>query len=148
MSLILVTGTPIKITLKLHFSHKDIKKLIVPLYQVSAPEDISDQQSMDFIKELCNLIAGYIEQAFEQKDISLGISLPLGTRGFYEIFADYTPTTSPILKYDDLWSLKFEDMDILGSVMIEISDINALENFASYDIVEDEDSDEGEFDFL
>jgi CheY-specific phosphatase CheX len=148
MSLILITGSPLKITLKLHFSHKHIKKLIFPLYRLESPEGISDQQSMDFIKELCNLTAGYIEQAFEQKNISLGISLPLGIPGFYEIFADYTPSTSPILKYDDLWSLKFGDMEILGTVLIEVNDINALENFASYDIVEDEDSDEGEFDFL
>lgn len=148
MSLILITGTPIKVTLKLHFSHKHIKKLIVPLYRVDSPAGISDQQSMDFIKELCNLTAGYIEQAFEQKDISLGISLPLGTRGFYEIFADYSSSTSPILKYNDLWSLKFEDIEIFGTVMIEISDTNALKNFVSYDIVEDEDNDEGEFDFL
>ncbi len=148
MALILITGSPLKITLKLHFSHKNIKKLIVPLYRAASPAGISDQQSMDFIKELCNLTAGYIEQAFEQKDISLGISLPLGTRGFYEVFADYTPSTSPILKYNDIWSLKFEDMEILGTVMIEINDSHALENFMSYDIVEDEDSDEGEFDFL
>ena len=148
MSLILITGSPLKITLKLHFSHKQIKKLIFPLYRATSPEGISDQQSMDFIKELCNLSAGYIEQAFEQKNISLGISLPLGTRGFYEVFADYTPSTSPILKYDDLWCLQFKDIEILGTALIEINDIKALENFVSYDIAEDEDSDEGEFDFL
>ena len=52
------------------------------------------------------------------------------------------------MKYDDLWSLQFEDIEILGTVMIEVSDAEALEGFISYDIVEDEDSDEGEFDFL
>mgnify|MGYP006891284880 CR=1 FL=1 len=120
----------------------------MPLYRADTPNGVSDQQSMDFIKELCNLTAGYIEQAFEQKDISLGISLPLGTRGFYEVFADYTPLSSPVIKYDDIWSLKLEDMEILGTVMIEVSDSEVLENFMSYDIVEDEDDDEGEFDFL
>tara|TARA_R110002167_G_scaffold128242_1_gene310309 strand:+ start:625 stop:1245 length:621 start_codon:yes stop_codon:yes gene_type:complete len=149
MSLILITGTPLKITLKLHFSHKNIKQLIFPLYNAGSPEEISDQQSMDFVKELCNLTAGYIEQAFEQNDIPLGISLPLGTRGFYEIFADYSSSTSPILKYDDLWSLKFEDIEILGTVMIEVGDIDTLENIAAYEVEgDDEDSDEGEFDFL
>lgn len=148
MSLILITGTPLKITLKLHFSHRNIKQLIFPLYHAGSPEEISDQQSMDFIKELCNLTAGYIEQSFEQNDIPLGISLPLGTRGFYEIFADYSSSTSPVLKYDDLWSLKFENMEILGTVMVEVSDINALENIADYKVDDDEDNDEGEFDFL
>lgn len=148
MSLILITGTPLKITLKLHFSHKSIKQLIFPLYHAGSPDEISDQQSMDFIKELCNLTAGYIEQAFEHNNIPLGISLPLGTRGFYEIFADYTSSTSPILKYDDLWSLKFENMEIIGTALIEVSDINTLENLASFEISDDEDDDEGEFDFL
>ncbi len=148
MSLILITGTPLKITLKLHFSHKNIKQLIFPLYHASSPVEISDQQSMDFIKELCNLTAGYIEQAFAQNNIPLGISLPLGTRGFYEIFADYSSATTPVLKFDDLWSLKFENMEIIGTVMIEVSDINALENLVSYEVENDEDSDEGEFDFL
>lgn len=148
MSLILITGTPLKITLKLHFSHRNIKQLIFPLYHAGSPEEISDQQSMDFIKELCNLTAGYIEQSFEQNNIPLGISLPLGTRGFYEIFADYSSSTSPVLKYDDLWSLKFENMEILGTVMVEVSDINALENIADYKVDDDEDNDEGEFDFL
>lgn len=148
MSLILITGTPLKITLKLHFSHKHIKQLIFPLYHAGTPEEISDQQSMDFVKELCNLTAGYIEQAFEQNNIALGISLPLGTRGFYEIFADYNSSTSPVLKYDDIWSLTFENMEILGSVMIEVGDIKALENIADYKVDDDEDSDDGEFDFL
>lgn len=148
MSLILITGSPLKITLKLHFSHKQIKKLISPLYRTESPEQISDQQSMDFIKELCNLTAGFIEQAFEQHDIPLGISLPLGTRGFYEIFADYTPANEPILKYNDLWCLEYQDINIAGSVMIEVSDISAIEHFMSYEIGADEDSDEGEFDFL
>ena len=74
--------------------------------------------------------------------------MPLGTRGFYEIFADYTSSTSPILRYDDLWCLAYQDIKILGSVMIEVSDTQAIENFMSYEINTDQDSDEGEFDFL
>jgi len=149
MSLILITGSALKITLKLHFSHNDIKPLIYPIYRKASAAEISDQQSMDFIKELCNLTAGFIEQVFEHNDISLGISLPLGTRGFYELFSDYTESDYPMIKYHDLWRLSFDELSIFGTVMFEISDPNALENITSYDQEnQDEDEDEGEFDFL
>lgn len=150
MSLILITGDAIKITLKLHFSHQDIKKIVYPIYGAESPAMISDQQSMDFVKELSNLTAGYLEQIFEETGISLGISLPLGTRGFYEIFADYTPSSSPILKFSDLWCIKHSDIKISGSVMIEISDVNAVTNILSYEegAETEEDDEEGEFDFL
>lgn len=149
MSLILITGSSLKITLKLHFSHKDIKKLILPIYRKKSVDEISDQQSMDFVKELCNLSAGFIEQTFEHNNISLGISLPLGTRGFYEVFSDYKPADYPIVKYHDLWCLNYQDISILGTAMFEISDAKALENFLNYDDQsQEEDDDEGEFDFL
>ena len=149
MSLILITGSALKITLKLHFSHKDIKSLIYPIYQKSSAAEISDQQAMDFVKELCNLTAGFIEQTFESHDISLGISLPLGTRGFYELFADYSPSHYPIIKDHDLWCLRFNDLSIFGTAMFEINDANALENFPNFDQeTQEEDADEGEFDFL
>jgi hypothetical protein len=149
MSLILITGSSLKITLKLHFSHKDIKPLVYPVYRKASAADISDQQSMDFVKELCNLIAGFIEQTFEHHDISLGISLPLGTRGFYELFSEYSPSDYPIIKYHDIWRLSLDDLSIFGTVQFEISDPNALENISSYDHnTQDEDEDEGEFDFL
>lgn len=151
MSLIMITGAALKITLKLHFSHKDIKKLVFPIYAAEAAEAISDQQSMDFVKELSNLTAGYLEQVFQNCDISLGISLPLGTRGFYEVFADYTPSSHPLIKYDDLWCLEYGEIKLFGSVMFEISDINALTSISTYEIdstEDDENDDDGEFDFL
>ena len=151
MSLILVTGNALKITQKLHFSHKDIKTLIHPIYRKDSASQISDQQSMDFVKELSNLTAGYLAQVFEDCDVPLGISLPLGTRGFYEVFADYTPSTHPLIKCDDLWCLEHDGIQIYGSVIIEITDITALKKILSYepdtDDVQDEE-DDGDFDFL
>ena len=147
MSLILVTGEALKITLKFHFSHKDIKQLIYPIYGEESAAGISDQQSMDFVKELSNLTAGFLEQTFESMDLSLGISLPLGTRGYYELFSDYSPASSPIIKYSDLWRLQYGDVSILGSVMFEVSNSGALNELVAYDI-ESADEDDGEFDFL
>ena len=148
MSLILITGEPLKITLKLHFSHNDIKVLIQPFYGAQSCSEISDKQSMDFVKELSNLIAGYLEQAFLGMNIPLGISLPLATRGYYEIFSDYSPSEHPIIKLSDLWTIENEDIKIVGSVLIEITNTNALNSLLDYETATSEDDDEGEFDFL
>lgn len=148
MSLILITGDPLKITLKLHFSHTDIKNLIHPFYSAESANDISDQQSMDFIKELSNLTAGYLEQAFSEMSVPLGISLPLATRGYYEIFSDYTPSNHPIIKLSDLWCIENDNTKIVGSVLMEITNADALKNLLTYETATTEDDDEGEFDFL
>ena len=148
MSLILLTGEHIKITIKLHFSNKDIKDIVFPIYGEPSAETISDQQAMDFVKELSNLTAGYLVQLFEEAGISLSISLPLGTRGFYEIFADYAPSSHPLLKYSDIWCLGQGETKIFGSVMVEISDVKALASLQTHEIAKADEDDEGEFDFL
>lgn len=149
MSLILISGEAIRITLKLQFSHSKVKNIAFPIYGKDSAAEISDAQSMDYMKELSNVIAGYVVQLFEKAGIQLGISLPLGTRGFYEIFADYRDADSPVIKYNDLWCLEFGDTKIYGTVLTEILDINTLEKVdldeTSYD---GDDEDDGEFDFL
>ena len=149
MSLILITGEPLKVTIKLHFSHKDIKSLIHPFYGAETASEISDKQSMDFVKELSNLTAGYLEQAFAEMSVPLGISLPLATRGYYEIFSDYNPSDHPIIKLSDLWCIEHDSVKIIGSVLIEITSTDALKNLLSYEYATTEDEDDdGEFDFL
>lgn len=149
MSLILVSGDSLRITLKLHFCYKDLKNIAYPIYGKQSAEELSDQQSLDFVKELCNLTAGYLVQIFEDNDLHIGISLPLCTRGFYEIFSDYKSSTYPIIKYNDIWSLEYEDINIMGSVIIEILDTVPLENILTYEIAEDdEEDDDEEMDFL
>jgi CheY-specific phosphatase CheX len=147
MSLILISGEAIRITLKLQFSHKKIKNIIYPIYSKASPSEITDAQSMDYMKELGNLIAGYSVQMLEKMGIPLGISLPLGTRGFYEIFADYTDAEYPVIKYSDLWCIEYGETTIYGTVLTEVLDINTLEKVA-FDETSNDDDDEGEFDFL
>lgn len=147
MSLILISGEAIRITLKLQFSHGKIKNIVYPIYGKDSPSEISNEQSMDYMKELGNLIAGYVVQMFEKTEIPLGISLPLGTKGFYEIFADYTDADYPVIKYSDLWCLEHGNTKIFGTVLTEVLDINTLEKVA-FDETSHDDDDEGEFDFL
>ena len=154
MSLILMGGESVRITLKLHFAYRDVKAIAHPIYGADSSEQISDAQATDFVKELCNLIAGFLVQIFEQNDLSLGISLPLCTRGLYEVFADYTPTSEPLIRFSDLWVMESNDgIRLPGSVLFEVMDAKRLEKLLDFDPEqgageeEDDDNDEG-FDFL
>ena len=153
MSLILMGGETARMTLKLHFAYKEIKALAYPIYGAETPEHVSDAQATDFVKELCNLIAGYLVQIFEANGISLGISLPLCTRGLYEVFADYTPTTKPLIRYSDLWVLEAGGIRLPGTVLIEIMDLDGIARLLDYEpsraaAEKDEDDDDEGFDFL
>jgi hypothetical protein len=148
MSIILVTGDALRVTLKLHFSLRDAKGLSLEVYGAKDPSEISDTQAIDFIKELSNLLAGYLIQAFEAIKIPMGISLPLCTRGFYEVFADYSETEQPLIRCSDIWRLVFESFSIDSTVMIEISDSAALCELADYEPGVEHSDDASEFDFL
>ncbi|ARU57882.1 hypothetical protein OLMES_3862 [Oleiphilus messinensis] len=148
MALILVSGDAIRITLKLHFSLSEIKPLIYAIYGLDSPNDVRDEQAIDFGKELCNLIAGYVVQMLEENGLPVGISLPLCTRGFYEIFADYRPLQKPIIKYCDLWRLQYGETSIYGTAMVEVLNPALLEPLLSYETGSDDSDDSGEFDFL
>ncbi len=145
MALILVSGDALRITFKLHFSHAAIRKIAYPIYGKSSAEELSKQQIFDFVKELCNLSAGYLVQIFEDNHLHIGISLPLCTRGFYELYADYSPSSYPIIKYSHIWSMDYDAIQILGSAIIEILDISALEHILEYEFLE---ADDDEMDFL
>ena len=151
MSLILVSGETLRITFKLHYDIGKIKVIAHRAYGKSTPEELSDKQAMDFMKELCNLSAGQVVKIFEANNLPLGMSLPLGARGFYDIFADYAPATQPFVKYGDLWSIKFADCTIMISAVIEMLDTHALSNILKYEVPLKAANDKGEdeeIDFL
>ncbi len=149
MSIILVTGEAFRVTLKFHFSLADARGLSRKVYGANTSDDVSNAQAVDFIKELSNLTAGYVVQVCEGMNIPMGISLPLCTRGFYEVFSDYSETSHPLVRYTDTWSLCYLDARVHGTAMVEISDANALEPLLTFqpeaDVEADDDSD---FDFL
>ena len=151
MSLIMVSGEFLRITLKLHFNLAEVKLVAYRAYGKNTPEELSDKRAIDFIKELCNLSAGQLVTIFEENNLPTGMSLPLSSRGFYDIFADYTPAVQPFIRFGDLWSVKCESCTINMTSVIEILDADAISSILSYEIAStaanDEDKDE-EIDFL
>lgn len=149
MSLILVSGESLRMTIKLHYDLHDVKTIAYRTYGKASEDQLSDKQALDFMKELCNLSAGQLVKIFEENNLPMGMSLPLCARGFYEIFSDYTPTVKPFVKFSDLWSLKCDDCVFMMSCVVEILDTFALRNILKYEIpTEAESNDDGEMDFL
>lgn len=132
MSIILISGKSLRITFKTHFNHKDAKRLVA-----SNPgrAEITPNQTIDLIKEFCNLTAGYTKQIFRECDHSLGISLPLCTRGFYEIFS----TKNKITDYY-VWTLDFPEVQLICSALIQSHDLQSLSNILTYKLSDSTDN--------
>jgi CheY-specific phosphatase CheX len=118
MSIILVSGASLKITFKTHFKSKDAKVLASSIFNVK-PDDVSVPQSLDFFREFCNLTAGSIKWALSQHEVEVGISLPIVTRGFDEIFF---PRKQNATHFHDAWKLKASEMIIVCTSNIEFTE--------------------------
>lgn len=143
MSLILISGRYLRLTFKAHYS-SDVAKNLAARAMGRSGSDITDHQAADFMKEFCNLTAGGIKKYFEDLGQSVGISLPLVTRGFDELFFSV-----PNLKttFEDVFMLAYPESDIVGSVNVEIFDLDALKEF-KYVEKQGSAQDDGEVDFL
>lgn len=149
MSLILVSGETLRMTIKLHYNLHDVKSIAYLAYGKESADQLSDMQAIDFMKELCNLSAGQLVKIFEENNLPLGMSLPLCARGFNEIFSDYTAAVKPFVKFGDLWSVKCKDSVFLMTSVVEILDTFALRNILKYEIpLATAENDDGELDFL
>ena len=148
MVFILVSSDALRITFKIHFNLEDGRHLAYRVFGGDDPEHITARQAIDYFKEYGNLVAGSIVTQFEKIDIGLGMSLPLCTRGFYEVFSDYAETEFPTGTYSDFWNLIVNDQSLCCSALIEILDKNRLQPLINLELIEPENCDDEEMDFL
>ncbi|WP_153109554.1 hypothetical protein [Propionivibrio limicola] len=148
MVFILVSGDAFRLTFKAHFNAWTAKSLAFRVFGGQSPEAISEKQAIDYFKEYANLVAGNVVALLGENGIEQGISLPLCTRGFYEVFADYPEKAHPIVSYSDFWQLGANRHAIFCSALFEIMDRKALHGLVDYEISEDIDDDDEEIDFL
>lgn len=140
--MLLLTGSDIRMTFKVHFNPEQVRSYRV--LQGAKPEDLVDKQVIDFMKELCNQIGGRASRVFQSHAIALGMSIPLYSRGIYEIYADYQEKNGLVTKFGDFWGLKGSFGLLYFSCYIEWMDATPFTNLR----YTDEHSDEGELDFL
>lgn len=141
MSIILVAGRALRATFKAHYMTKEAKYYALKAY-AKPIEELTEQQAADYMKEYCNLTAGNIKRLLEVNSVSAGISLPLVTRGFDEVFFPITPGQ---FIFRDHWRMVSEGHPLDCSVVIEVYDEAQLKDLKIDDQSEE---DLGEVDFL
>ncbi|MEI7431403.1 MAG: chemotaxis protein CheX [Betaproteobacteria bacterium] len=148
MVFILVSGDALRLTFKIHFNTRTGRNLALRIYGGKSAADISEKQAIDYFKEYGNLVAGSVITLLGENNIELGISLPLCTRGFYEVFSDYTEKQHPVINYSHFWELHVKEQTVFCSAQYEILNIKPFETLVEYEISEDASGDDGEMDFL
>jgi hypothetical protein len=143
MALIMVSGNALRITLKMHYMDREVRLLASGAIAKDA-SDITSREANDFLGELCNLVAGKISVALEEQNIPSGISLPVLTRGFDEIFFEVPSTPSA---FADRWLVIGPGVRLCQSIFMEIRDPAAFANFRLPDHSESEER-SGELNFL
>lgn len=138
MSLILISGTSLRITLRVHFNLYQIKKLLTQTLDIESPKD---SQALDFVKEFCNLTAGFVKSTMEEHDMDAGISLPIVTKGFDEIF--YTPINSD--EKQDLWFMEVGGYPIVCTPSFNIYDQDQVDKLQLAEEGEEDDDDDIDF---
>lgn len=129
-SLILVSGPQLRITLKVYFRLATAQALAAPVFRTD-PKGVHKDQAIDFIREYCNLTAGGIKLALSDLGFQTGISLPIVTRGFDEIFFHLDGALGKIFH----WEICGDDVRLPISCFIETLDAGfpslAVEKFNS-----------------
>lgn len=148
MVFILISGEAIRLTFKVHFNIRTARLLAWKIFGGDSSMNISEKQAQDYFKEYGNLVAGSMITLFGKVGIELGISLPLCTRGFYEVFSDYSEKQNPVVTYSDFWILAVNNQEIHCSVQCEMLDKSKLANFVDFAIDEAPDDDDDEMMFL
>lgn len=143
MSLIMVAGPCLKIFFKAHYLTDEARALSRNVIGKPTAE-IDGARASDFMKEYCNLTAGALKNALGEQQIDAGISLPLLTRGFDEIFS---PLPDEKTSFLDRWRIVAPDSGVNCSCLIEVYDDSRLKTL---DVARAQNSvkDDGEVEFL
>ncbi len=146
MILIVVSGPEISITLKIHFNSSVSDKLRrIKFGELPADDPTAATKVIDYMKELTNRICGQICRTFQRNNVTSGMCIPLNMRGFYELYADYTPNEGIIKKFGHAWRLSGEFGSLVCTAYVEVSDSAAVSNLQHVDETASSDDDELEY---
>ncbi len=116
MALISVSGEQLHLTFKVQFSIAMARGFALQKGQTQS-QSISNSHSKDFVREFCNLVAGNIKTQLADNKVNVGISLPILSRGFDDLFFDSGDKT---LLSTDRWKLAEEGNIIYCASIVEI----------------------------
>jgi hypothetical protein len=103
LALILLASEDFKLTIKAFYEQSEWRTYLMK----HRSGQFHDSLVHDYLKEVCNQFGGIVKRAFLEEGKVIGLSLPLCTRGFDEIFYETDPASNVIL-----WAFKEEGMEI------------------------------------
>lgn len=122
MTHVLVTGDEIVLNFKTHFMFDDVAQMA--LRKVGAV--LTKPQTIDFMKEFCNIAAGKAKTLLEATGMTLGQSLPFSIQGYNEIFYPETVRGGGTAA----WRLVAPDGSITCSATVKASSAAVIESLA------------------
>ncbi len=146
MILILISGTEMKILLKIHFNDSEGNSL----RRKKFPDQPTDAQlvtakTVDYMKELTNQVSGRICRIFQLNNLSLGMCIPLNMHGFYELYTDYTAEDGMLKKFGQAWKIKGDFGSLVCTAYVEIMEPAAVTHLQ---YTEEQKTDDDELEFL
>lgn len=145
MSLILLSGPAMQVTLKTHYFNRDAVQLVAWALQ-KKPDEIQPNVIMDFMREFLNLTSGEVKATLATVNIPVGLSLPLISRGFDEVLFSDVVNERNLL---DWWALVGKFGKLVCTMEIEVFQPDGLKNITKIDFSAPKDQgDEGDVDFL
>lgn len=135
LAMVLIASSGLRVMFKTHFNAHAMSFSASQVFK-KPPEQLNDSQVADFVKEFCNLVAGAIKQELELHTLQTGISLPLVTRGFDELF--FTPADG-VRVFTDLWALNAHKARVNCATHIEILDPRVFERMKVGQILSSDD---------
>lgn len=131
---ILVAGQDLRIIIRIHFT--DLMGDIF-LRRYSAAKEVNAKKIDDYFLESCNLIAGRLKQSLADHKFNVGISIPVKTKGFDDLFFTVTPNDDVTTEWH--WDLiSKNDIIIHFSLFIELLDDNEMSKISFQDFNQEE----------
>lgn len=113
---ILVAGADLRIIIRIHYTDAMGDEF---LKKYSAAKEISSKKIDDYFLECCNLIAGRLKQSFADNDFNVGISIPVKTKGFDDLF--FAVTSNDDVTFEWHWDLNSQTGTVIHfSLFIEL----------------------------
>lgn len=141
-SVILLANSQMRITFKAFFYLGEVRHRLGQLKREKT-ETITERLGHDLMKEFCNLTGGSLKRNLAKVNVSVGLSLPLVTRGFDEVFVIPRKNTE---FFKEMFKIEDDEGLSVGCVMeVEALDLQSFVNIPWHHEVQDE---SGEMEFL
>ena len=125
---IVIAGAEMRLIFKLHYTEILGEKI---MKRSGSTGYLSTQKIDDFFLECCNMVGGRIKQIFTDKNSNVGISIPIRTKGFDELFFTLGQQNEFCSEWH--WDLSAsDDTTVHCSLFIEILDSTFIFNLDDY----------------